>query len=67
MKFRNVTTQAIQLSDVHAGKGAVVGPGEETPELSELAALELLEHKERWAPVEKPAVRTSGRSAKKES
>jgi hypothetical protein len=67
MKLRNVTSQAVQVFDEHAGRGALVEPGAETPELSELAYVELAAHAERWAPVdavEKPAVRTSGRTRK---
>jgi hypothetical protein len=68
MKLKNLTAAPVQVFDEHTGKGALVEPGGETPELSEQTARELAEHTAIWAPVAsvKPAVRTSGRS-KKES
>lgn len=64
MKLKNVSNLPATVVDEHTGRGALVDPGGETPELSEQAARELLEHAERWAPVEKAPVRASGKKGK---
>lgn len=61
MKLRNISSQAVQVLDEHAGRGALVEPGGETPELSEQTARELLELEHVWQAVGEKAVRTSGK------
>ena len=61
MKLKNISKLAQQVHDDHAGRGAVVEPGETSFDLSEQAARELLELKSTWEAVESaPVVRTSG-------
>lgn len=63
MKLKNVSSAAVQVVDEHSGRGALVEPGGETPELSEQACRELLELKAIW----KPIAPTSVGKKKKES